>query len=80
MVNDSNPYSDLRRKLSLHPAFIHDSALILVPYCGCIRPGPHTSEIPVPHPPSNLDDIRSDSEDGDRLPQEEESRSDISVD
>ncbi|GBM43452.1 hypothetical protein AVEN_74170-1 [Araneus ventricosus] len=31
-------------------------------------------------PPSSLDDIRSDSEDGDTLPHQDESRSDFSVD
>ncbi|GBO03259.1 hypothetical protein AVEN_24564-1 [Araneus ventricosus] len=45
-----------------------------------IRPVPHTSEIPVPHPPSSLDDIRSYSEDGDTLPHQDESSSDFSVD
>ncbi|GBM28540.1 hypothetical protein AVEN_70135-1 [Araneus ventricosus] len=41
---------------------------------------PHTSEIPVRHPPSSLDDIRSDSEDGDTLPHQNKSSSDFSVD
>lgn len=45
-----------------------------------IRPVPHSSEIPVPHPPSSLDDIRSDLEDGDTLPHQDESSSDFSVD
>ncbi|GBM75175.1 hypothetical protein AVEN_99570-1 [Araneus ventricosus] len=36
-----------------------------------IRPVPHTSEIPVPHPLLSLDDIRSDSEDGDTLPHQD---------
>ncbi|GBM27629.1 hypothetical protein AVEN_35283-1 [Araneus ventricosus] len=47
-----------------------------------IRPVPHTSEIPVPHPPSSLDDIQSDSEDGngDTLPHQDESSSDFSAD
>ncbi|GBM34382.1 hypothetical protein AVEN_131473-1 [Araneus ventricosus] len=45
-----------------------------------IRPVPHTSEIPVLHLPSSLDDIRSDSEDGDTLPHQDESSSDFSVD
>ncbi|GBM94774.1 hypothetical protein AVEN_245377-1 [Araneus ventricosus] len=40
----------------------------------------HTSNIPVPHPPSSLDNIRSDSEDGDKLPHQDESSSDYSVD
>ncbi|GBM63266.1 hypothetical protein AVEN_110949-1 [Araneus ventricosus] len=39
---------------------------------------PHTSEIQVPHPPSSLDDIWSDSEDGDTLPHKDESSSDFS--
>ncbi|GBL75994.1 hypothetical protein AVEN_234310-1 [Araneus ventricosus] len=38
-----------------------------------IRPVPHTSEKPVPHPPSSLDNILSDSEDGDTLPHQDES-------
>ncbi|GBM21347.1 hypothetical protein AVEN_149916-1 [Araneus ventricosus] len=37
------------------------------------------NEIPVPHPPSSLVDIRSDSEDGDSLPHQDESRLDFSV-
>ncbi|GBM86464.1 hypothetical protein AVEN_165044-1 [Araneus ventricosus] len=37
-------------------------------------------EIPVPYPPSGLDDIWSDSEDADTLPQTDESCSDFSVD
>ncbi|GBM87579.1 hypothetical protein AVEN_246352-1 [Araneus ventricosus] len=41
---------------------------------------PHTSERPVPHTPTSLDDIRSDSEDGDTLPHQDESSSDFSVD
>ncbi|GBN48914.1 hypothetical protein AVEN_150705-1 [Araneus ventricosus] len=45
-----------------------------------IRPVPHTSELPVPHTPSNSDDIGSDSKDGDRLPHQDESSSDFSVD
>ncbi|GBL92881.1 hypothetical protein AVEN_54548-1 [Araneus ventricosus] len=45
-----------------------------------IRPVPHTSEIPVPHPPSSLDDTRIDSEHGDILPHQDESSSDYSVD
>ncbi|GBN66353.1 hypothetical protein AVEN_161695-1 [Araneus ventricosus] len=45
-----------------------------------IGPVPHTSEIPVPHPSSSLDDIRSDSEDGDTLPHQDASSSDFSVD
>ncbi|GBL96008.1 hypothetical protein AVEN_199969-1 [Araneus ventricosus] len=45
-----------------------------------IRSVPHISEIPVPHPPSSLDDIRNDSEDGDPLPHQDESSSDLSVD
>ncbi|GBN89145.1 hypothetical protein AVEN_182995-1 [Araneus ventricosus] len=45
-----------------------------------IGPVPHTSEIPVPHPSSSLDDIRSDSEDGDTVPHQVESSSDFSVD
>ncbi|GBM66874.1 hypothetical protein AVEN_213367-1 [Araneus ventricosus] len=45
-----------------------------------IRPVSHTSEIPVPYPPSSLDDIRSDSEDEDTLPHQDESSSDFSVD
>ncbi|GBL92566.1 hypothetical protein AVEN_123753-1 [Araneus ventricosus] len=44
------------------------------------RPVPHISEIPFPHPPSSLDDIRSDSEDGNTLPHQDESSSDFSVD
>ncbi|GBM04293.1 hypothetical protein AVEN_146175-1 [Araneus ventricosus] len=32
------------------------------------------------HPPSSLDDIRSDSEDGDTLPHQDDSSSDLSVD
>ncbi|GBN99541.1 hypothetical protein AVEN_257229-1 [Araneus ventricosus] len=45
-----------------------------------IRTVTHTSEKRVPHPPSSLDGIRSDSEDGDRLPHQDESSSDFSVD
>ncbi|GBN41486.1 hypothetical protein AVEN_140491-1 [Araneus ventricosus] len=45
-----------------------------------IRPVPHTSEISVPHAPSSLDEIRSDSEDGDALTHQDESCSDFSVD
>ncbi|GBN19257.1 hypothetical protein AVEN_169970-1 [Araneus ventricosus] len=44
-----------------------------------IRPVPHTSDIPVPHPPSSLDDIRSDSEHRYILPHQDESSSDFSV-
>ncbi|GBN41933.1 hypothetical protein AVEN_209996-1 [Araneus ventricosus] len=44
-----------------------------------IRTVPHSSEIPVPLPPSSLDDILSDSEEGDTLPQDESSK-DFSVD
>ncbi|GBO35514.1 hypothetical protein AVEN_30904-1 [Araneus ventricosus] len=36
-----------------------------------IRPAPHTSEIPFPHPSSSLNDIRSDSEVGGTLPQQD---------
>lgn len=45
-----------------------------------IRPVPHSSEIPVPQPPSSLDDILSESEDEDTLPPQGESSSDVSVD
>ncbi|GBN18347.1 hypothetical protein AVEN_64902-1 [Araneus ventricosus] len=45
-----------------------------------IHPVPHTSEIPVPHPPLNLGDIWIDSEDGDTLPHQDESSSDFSAD
>ena len=45
-----------------------------------IRPVPHSSEIPVPLPPSSLDDIQSDSEDRTILPPQDESSSDFSVD
>ncbi|GBM60303.1 hypothetical protein AVEN_81658-1 [Araneus ventricosus] len=44
-----------------------------------IRPVPYTSEIPVPHPPSSLDDIRSDSEDRYTLTHKDESISDFYV-
>jgi hypothetical protein len=44
-----------------------------------IRPVPHSSEIPVPLPPSSLDDIQSDSKDGTILPPRDESSSDFSV-
>ncbi|GBM72188.1 hypothetical protein AVEN_309-1 [Araneus ventricosus] len=36
--------------------------------------------MPVLHPPSSLDDILSDSEDGDTLPHKDESSSDFSAD
>ena len=45
-----------------------------------IRPVPHSSEIPVPQPPSSLDDILSESEDEDTLPPQGESSSDFSFD
>lgn len=45
-----------------------------------IRPVPHSSEIPVPLSPSSFDDIQSDSEDGNILPPQDESSSDLSVD
>jgi hypothetical protein len=45
-----------------------------------IRPVPHSSEIPVPLPPSSLADIQRDSEDGTILPPHDESSSDFSVD
>lgn len=45
-----------------------------------IRPVSHGSEIPVPQPPSNLDDILSESEDSDALASQDESSSDFSVD
>lgn len=45
-----------------------------------IRPVPHSSEIPVPQPPSSLDDILSESEDEDTLPPQGESSSDVSFD
>ncbi|GBM12130.1 hypothetical protein AVEN_39469-1 [Araneus ventricosus] len=49
-------------------------------FSSAIRPVTHTSEIPVPHPPLSLDDIRTDSEDGDTLPHPDESSSDFSGD
>ncbi|GBL75126.1 hypothetical protein AVEN_194383-1 [Araneus ventricosus] len=39
----------------------------------------HTSEISIPHPPSSLVDIRSDSGDVDTLPHQHESSSDFTV-
>ncbi|GFT94044.1 uncharacterized protein NPIL_51581 [Nephila pilipes] len=45
-----------------------------------IRPVSHRSEISVSQPPSNLDDILSESEDEDTLPPQDESSSDFSVD
>ncbi|GBN52705.1 hypothetical protein AVEN_65029-1 [Araneus ventricosus] len=40
----------------------------------------YASEIPIPHPSSSLDNIRSDSKDGDTLPHQDESSSAFSVD
>ena len=40
----------------------------------------HTLEIPVPYPPTSLDDIQNDSEDKDTLPHQEEFSSNFSVD
>ncbi|GBM81508.1 hypothetical protein AVEN_227764-1 [Araneus ventricosus] len=48
--------------------------------CSAISSVPHTSEIRVPHQPSSLDDIRSDSEHGDTIPHQDESNSDFSSD
>lgn len=45
-----------------------------------IRPVSHSSEIPVPHPPPNLDDILSDAEDSETFAPQNECSSDFSVD
>lgn len=45
-----------------------------------IRPVSHSSEIPVPHPPPDLDDILSDAEDSETFAPQNESTSDFSVD
>lgn len=45
-----------------------------------IRPVPHSSEIPIPQPPSSLDEYLSESEDEDTLPPQDESSSDFSFD
>ncbi|GBL85454.1 hypothetical protein AVEN_34634-1 [Araneus ventricosus] len=49
-------------------------------FSSAIRPVPLTSEIRVPNPLSSLDDIRSDSENGDKFPHQDESSSDFSFD
>ncbi|GBM03192.1 hypothetical protein AVEN_70608-1 [Araneus ventricosus] len=41
---------------------------------------PHISEIPIPHPPSSLDNIRSDSKVGNTLYHQDETSSDFSFD
>lgn len=51
---------------------------ISYPYIdSAIHPVPHSSEIPVPHPPSNLDDILSDAEDSETFTPQTKSTSDF---